>query len=116
MANTSAVAKSLLPYVWPALLASLGSVVVGLTDSALISYYATDALAGVALGATLYELPVNVMLGIVMAYRILAPRINSKTQRETFEIKIFLRLLVPAAAGFSFGDRVASVAACEQRF
>ncbi|MFW0155291.1 MATE family efflux transporter [Rothia sp. P6271] len=87
--------NNLLKYVWPSLLASLGSIVVGLTDSALISYYSTNALAGVSLGASFYELPVNCILGALMAYRILAPRVNSDTVRETVGIKLFLKTFVP---------------------
>jgi len=59
-------------------LSSLGGVVVGLTDTLIIGHYSTDALAGVALGASVYELPINALLGGLLGYRILAPRIVGK--------------------------------------
>lgn len=55
-------------------MASLGSIIIGITDSVIVSHYATSALAGVALGATYYELPVNILLGALMGYKILAPQ------------------------------------------
>ncbi|MFW0178698.1 MATE family efflux transporter [Rothia sp. P7208] len=101
--------NNLLKYVWPSLLASLGSIVVGLTDSALISYYSTNALAGVSLGASFYELPVNCILGALMAYRILAPRVNSDTIRETVGIKLFLKTFVPLSLFISLVGIVSSI-------
>ncbi|MFW0184259.1 MATE family efflux transporter [Rothia sp. CCM 9418] len=101
--------NNLLKYVWPSLLASLGSIVVGLTDSALISYYSTNALASVSLGASFYELPVNCILGALMAYRILAPRVNSDTIRETIGIKLFLKIFVPLSLFISLVGIVSSI-------
>lgn len=68
-------AKELIRFAGPMALSSLGGVVVGLTDTLIIGHYSTDALAGVALGASVYELPINTLLGSLLAYRILAPRI-----------------------------------------
>lgn len=91
--------RELYRYTWPALIASLGSIVIGLTDSLLISYYSTSALAGVALGAAVYELPINMLLGGLMAYRILAPRIHgyNTAHRETIGLAIVLKSLLPIA-------------------
>ncbi|MBM7051628.1 MATE family efflux transporter [Rothia sp. ZJ1223] len=101
--------NNLLKYVWPSLLAALGSIVVGLTDSALISYYSTYALAGVSLGASFYELPVNCILGALMAYRILAPRVNSDSSHETIGIKLFFKIFVPISLFISFVGIVFSI-------
>ncbi|WP_058235244.1 MATE family efflux transporter [Devriesea agamarum] len=99
----------LLRYTWPPLLASVGSIAVGLTDSLLVAHYSTPALAGVSLGAALYELPINALLSGLMAYRILAPRLRSNNAgyRETAGLRIMLGRLLPIAAFLA-----AVIAAC----
>ncbi|NEN04452.1 MATE family efflux transporter [Diaminobutyricibacter tongyongensis] len=82
-------------------LSSLGGVVVGLTDTLVIGHFSTDALAGVALGATLYELPINALLGGLLAYRILAPRIvgKDKSARSIEGLRRVMRGLAPWICG-----------------
>lgn len=86
-----------LKYTWPLLLAALGSIVVGLTDSLLVAHYSTDALAGVTLGAAIYELPINALLGALMAYRIISPRIYEEfsQKREIIGLRMMLSRLLP---------------------
>lgn len=100
----------LVGYAWPPLLASVGGIAVGLTDSLLVSYYSTSALAGVALGAAIYELPVNALLGGLMAYRILAPRLGRGDAgvRETYGLRTVLSRLLPAAAGLAVATCIVS--------
>ena len=68
--------KELLRYAGPIVLSSMGGVVVGLTDTLIIGHFSSSALAGVALGASIYELPANALFGGLMAYRILQPRVS----------------------------------------
>lgn len=91
--------RELYQYTWPALLSSVGSIFIGITDSLLISHYSTAALAGVALGAALCELVINMLQGGLMAYRILAPRAggHDAPNRETVGLAIVLKSLLPIA-------------------
>lgn len=100
----------LFTYTWPPLLAAIGSVVLGVTDSLLIAHYSTSALAGVALGAALYELPINALLGALMAYRILAPRQPQGDDGglETGGLAIALKRVLPFAALLSCAGVAAS--------
>ncbi len=93
--------RALLRYAGPMALSSIGAIVVGLTDTLIMGHYSTNALAGVALGASIYELPVNALLGGLMAYRILAPRIASKERsgRSFAGLRLTLKGLAPWAAG-----------------
>ncbi|WP_426516687.1 MATE family efflux transporter [Diaminobutyricibacter sp. McL0618] len=94
-------ANQLVRFAAPMALSSLGGVAVGLTDTLIIGHFSTDALAGVALGATLYELPINVLLGGLLAYRILAPRIvgKDKDARNVDGLRRVERGLAPWVAG-----------------
>ncbi|QDZ41731.1 MATE family efflux transporter [Corynebacterium sp. sy039] len=83
----------------PIIAASFISIAIDLTDSLIIGHYSTQTLAGIAIGITLYELPTNVLLGSLMAVRIMAPRVNSQQSRETYGIKNVLSFLVPLSAG-----------------
>ncbi|WP_084766744.1 MATE family efflux transporter [Leucobacter komagatae] len=91
--------SSLFRYAGPAALASVGSIVVSITDTVIVGYYSSEALAGVAFGSALYELPLNCLLGGLMAYRILAPRVagNYPGTRPTGGIVLMLRGLLPWA-------------------
>ncbi|MCR2053140.1 MATE family efflux transporter [Actinomyces bowdenii] len=93
-------ATTLLRYALPSMIASLGGIVIGLTDSIIIAGYSTQALAGVALGAAIYELPINILLGGLMGYRILAPRlgIGGESSREVVGLKLVFRVLFPFSA------------------
>lgn len=91
--------RSLFRYAGPAALASVGSIVVSITDTVIVGYYSTEALAGVAFGSGLYELPLNALLGGLMAYRILAPRFAGyhPGSRSTVGLVLMLRGLLPWA-------------------
>ncbi|MDO4241637.1 MAG: MATE family efflux transporter [Microbacteriaceae bacterium] len=95
--------RALLQHTWPLLLASLGSIVVGLVDALLVSHYSATAVAGVALGAAFYELGLHILLGALMAHRILAPRVQAATTESNCAggLGTVLRTLLPAAALFA---------------
>lgn len=94
---------TLLRYALPSMIASLGGIAIGLTDSIIIAGYSTQALAGVALGAAIYELPVNILLGGLMGYRILAPRlgIGNESYRELVGLRSVFRVLFPFSAALT---------------
>lgn len=91
--------RELFRYAGPIALSSIGAVVVGLTDTVIIGHFSDAALAGVALGASIYELPANALLGGLMAYRILQPRLagQAETNRSLAGLVITLRGLLPWA-------------------
>jgi len=91
--------RELLRYAGPIALSSIGGVVVGLTDTLIIGHFSSSALAGVALGSSIYELPANALFGGLMAYRILQPRLagNVDSSRTVSGLTITLRALLPLA-------------------
>lgn len=92
--------KQLSRYAGPMILSSIGGVVVGLTDTIIIGNYSTPALAGVALGASIYELPANALFGALMAFTILQPRFagDPQTERSSAGLKLILCGIAPWAA------------------
>lgn len=93
--------RSLVRYALPMVLSSLGGVVVGLTDTLIIGHFSTEALAGVGLGASLYELPINALLGGLLAYRIISPRVAGRNRdaRDIAGLVLTLRGLLPWTLG-----------------
>lgn len=91
------VIKEILRYAWPAALSSIGSIFVGLTDTAFMGHYSTEGLAGVSMAATIYELPINILLGGLVALRIVAPRLAGldPSVREQASLRKALRWLAP---------------------
>lgn len=102
--------RALLRYAGPVALSSLGSVAVGFTDTLIIGRYSTSALAGVGLGASIYELPVHALFGGLMAFKILQPRFASasETPRSPEGLWITLRGLAPWAGTGALGLVVAA--------
>lgn len=60
-------------YAWRLALGSLLGLVLGFTDTLVVAKHSTEALGAVAFGAAIYELPANVLMGALIAHRILAP-------------------------------------------
>ncbi|WP_145007829.1 MATE family efflux transporter [Kocuria marina] len=89
----------LIKYAWPMVLSSLGTLAVSFTDTVIMGNYSTEGLAGVGLGAAIYSLPINILLGGLMALRIYAPRTAGKDgkQRDLWGVSLVLRKLVPIA-------------------
>ncbi|MBD3689385.1 MATE family efflux transporter [Nanchangia anserum] len=80
-------------------LSSLGTLAVSFTDSVVMGNYSTTGLAGVGLGVAVYSLPINALLGGLMALRIYAPRTAGENgrQRDLWGLSLVLRKLVPLA-------------------
>lgn len=100
----------LIKYAWPMVVSSLGTLAVNFTDTVVMGNYSTAGLAGVGLGAAIYSLPINTLLGGLMALRIYAPRTAGKDgqQRDLWGLSLILRKLVPLALATS----VAFVVVC----
>lgn len=104
----------LIKYAWPMVLSSLGTLAVSFTDTVVMGNYSTAGLAGVGLGAAIYSLPINILLGGLMALRIYAPRTAGKDgkQRDLWGVSLVLRKLSPIALVTS----IAIAAACQFAF
>jgi MATE family multidrug resistance protein len=66
--------RELLSLSSPVLLGALSSVVIGLTDTALIGRYDVSSLAAVAGGAAVFSLLMNVIAGAAIGHQVLAAR------------------------------------------
>lgn len=103
--------NALLRYAWPSALSAMGSITIGLTDTAIMGHYSTEGLAGVSLGATIYELPINILLGGLVAQRIISPKLAglSPHARETQSLAKALKWIAPWAVGFTICIAVVGV-------
>ncbi|WP_042507914.1 MATE family efflux transporter [Tropheryma whipplei] len=89
--------RQLIAYAWPLAAASLAFIVTGLTDTTVVAYYSTPALAGLTLATSIYQLFSISMLSGLTAYNILLPRTTGKDgkQRRIHGLFIVLRWLLP---------------------
>ncbi len=105
MSATRRELSSLLALAAPLLLGQLAIVGLGITDIVLTGRVSRDDLAGVMLGATLFDLPMMFIVGMYLANGTLVGRVQGRADREgvnrQFQHSLWLSLPVGLAAALT---------------